>query len=782
MTSPGRRLTSMNSQLPQIKEEDSIESFRREIDNTLGTAETRQPRNAFAEEDLRVHRHRLAGNAFYQEQYSRRKHTPPTVIHPAFRYDTDIYNIARPLPELDLAHRPMREMEQVSPQVSPLHVRDNRNTTMSPFINAGDFDNDASSPPLKLAPSPNPNHVTTLRNELEQRSAAVGDETITVTRPSPKVANQDFGHNSQQFENKSPASPKKSLLDRFRVGNRRGAVPLKSLPPMTTADGSPNMPAKARAVLVSIPPSQSVARSPSKTKGFWSRRKPSIAGDDECTTVTPVLKVPPHDAHPIYSRNARSHSLGYMDNAVPPTPPMKDTPPDERARQEAVSAGLIPGQDDTPSRKTGSVSLTSRTSPNKYATLVTKPNTRSFRASIVPDVMYGHDLEDTKDRINGLGLAGCSVSDEKRPSYEQYSPSIYSPDLGNESRATFTPVAAIKHKKSKSASNAGTSDVTSYPIIYPELARNPSIRAFATPPNKVTPDKVKTALSDSSATVHPYAQYLREERVPAPHRDGIEVVINEVDNMLGDGGPSPSTSSLFAIPLGHASAQVSPLHVQPAVFSRSGCQRTSPDLRPILRNSEGQQILPATTYKAQNVRRLSNHSSSREPHLARGNASQNGDKKSTQAMPGLEYDIGVDVDPKKVLAKDAMTSRHSGTSSSPWATVPKGEKHLTQTDPQTGSPNAAGLSATDRMGVRDNRVKELITSYQQADIGKRLSDLEESMKQEAQSVRTDRSTNSHITTANILFQRSVSEQEERRRFEQEVMFVSTSSIVLFFSL
>lgn len=760
--------------MPPITEEDTAEPFRCDIDRTLGTDVDRAQRNAFAEEGLRTHRHRLAGNAFYQEAYAARKNTPPTMNHPALRYNTDLYNISQKLPQLSpkmaSSTRPSLEMQEVS----PLHARSSRNTTMSPFINAG-FEERVPSPPLKLVPSPHAAEVPTLRNTYDERSTDTGhqegDDFITVTRYSPKVTRQEVGRRHSQQPDPSnkknvPASPKRSLLDRFRVARRDG-VPAQPLPSLDTANGSPSMPAKARAVLVTMPPNQTVARSPSKSKHFWLRRNPSVKDDAKEHTPLPALKAPPHAANHPFRRDelpgyTRSHSLGYVDDTVPPTPPSKDTPPDEKARQEAATAAMIVSQEDsTPTRKKGFLSLTDRISPNRFggygrrgnAKLVTQASTHSLRASVVPNAMDGRAFQDTKHRIDGLGLEGFSLPEENRQDVVPYSPSIYSPYVSEESMGTFASTTDHRRANSESTflsstdhirensectSDTGISDLGDIPIFYPELARDPSMAAF------MTPDKIVFKPDVGSVMDRSFSETLRQDRMPTVRCGGLEVVIDEVDDMLRDGGPSPSNSSLFAIPLGGASAQVSPLHFQSATFGHSEVQLEGSDTQPILLNSQGRQILPATTYNPWNVQQQSNHSPSREARLSRVDSVHTADKKSTAAMPGLEYDSGVDVDPQKFFVQKSTTQKQARSSPSMSAK----EKFKLGKKSHTDIPHAAAPNPVDFVEKGKSKVKNLVALHQQSDIGHRLSNLEAAIKQEG-----------------II---------ERRRLEQEVLFVSAN--------
>uniref|UniRef100_A0A2D3VAH0 Uncharacterized protein n=1 Tax=Ramularia collo-cygni TaxID=112498 RepID=A0A2D3VAH0_9PEZI len=760
--------------LPRIMEEDLAEPVRCDIDRALGTEATRHPRNAFAEDGLRLHRHRLASNAFYQEQYALRKNTPPTMIHPALRYNTNLYDISQALPELSSVmppHQPSLEMQQVSPR----HARSSRDTTMSPFINAG-FEERVPSPALKLAPSPNITpDVPTMRNRFEERVTSANqqevsgrDDFVSVTRYSPKAANQEFGQHSRHSEDsqgkKVPASPKKSLLDRFRGSNRRGtAVPLQPLPSMSTADGSPSMPVKARAVLFATPQVNEVGRSPSKSKAFWSRRKPSVAEETKAQTPTSILKAPPHVAR--LPGHSRSHSLGYIDNSVPPTPLPKDTPPEEKARLEAAGVATIPLEDSTPTRYTGFMSLNNRASPSKFggygqrgnATLVAQPSVHSLRASVVPNAMDGEDFDQMKSRIDGLGLESFYLPQEENcQNAGAYSPSMYSPDVGGHPMSAFQRAAGYPHSPTTTGSTDTISPDMNISISYPELARDPSITSFMTPPSKTTKE------SDAvNSTDHNYLELMRHERVPPNRRGAIDVVINEVEDMLQGGEPSPSNSSLFAIPLGHASAQVSPLHLPSAVFNQQEYQHAPRDLQPVLADSDGNQILPATAYNPWDLQQQSNHSPNRETRLPRRLATQTKDKKSTSAMPGLQYDSGVDVDPKKSSAKLPTAVKHSLASSVRRSSAAGEEKYVVGASQSTDVRGATELGAIDVMG-RGDHVKDLIAAYQQSAMGKRLSYLEESFKQDA------------IQERMRLEQDAIQErkrlEQERKRLEQEALF------------
>ena len=167
--------------------------------------------NAFAIQAARVERHRLEGNAFYQQEVQRRKMTPPTGLHPAMRTTS------------------------FSTTSSP--PRDSSYTTMSPSVAAGNPKE--NSPPLKLLPWEADMAEPTRRGYIEEHSELMQyersgsrAERTPVFVPTPKISSTDWAKpTTPQKRPKEKTSdselptktPKRGLLERLKITtNLRG--------------------------------------------------------------------------------------------------------------------------------------------------------------------------------------------------------------------------------------------------------------------------------------------------------------------------------------------------------------------------------------------------------------------------------------------------------------------------------------------------------------------------------------------------------------------------------
>ena len=591
--------------------------------------------NAFALEAVRLERYRLNTNAFYQEEVQRRKVTPLTTIHPALRRRS---NSDPPTP----------------PRLSDC-------TTMSPFVNVGK--ENQHSPPLKLEPDSSPAAEPTQRGYIEELKEQIlhersdsREERIPVFVPTPKMNSNAFEKPTKpgaaRTDKQQDAAiiepptktPKKSLLDKLRLTTNYLGI---SSPAASTHDRvqevvvDEKMPVKARAVfgtspskskprtsLGSSPSKMHLPRSPSKRKGFFSRKNsdmPSINASKAAATrqsadierplptASSYVKTPPtafsDPTHYSYQGKrlapqthsdqaadkdkeankcavARSQSLKYFDHVVPPTPPAKNTPPDEKARKEAAEkimkaeSSRVPFHDDqtTPSKSpTGIVSTSERLSPTKFggyghrevATLVTRPSMYSLHASVVPNLTEATTFEEMKARIDGLGLEGFSMPPEnnRSPDLAQgYTPSIYSTQFSPRPNSAFaklspaTPQAQyLRHNPSthtKSSSSNGE-----IPVCYPELAKDPSISNM-TPvthaKENTKPKKVKrSGFLDASVPFHGYTHSRDHSQSPRHSVDSL-IFAHHVDDDLNE--PCYGSPTSFS----HASATPSPLQFLPA--------------------------------------------------------------------------------------------------------------------------------------------------------------------------------------------------------------------------
>ncbi|OQO13537.1 hypothetical protein B0A48_01766 [Cryoendolithus antarcticus] len=434
--------------------------------------------NAFAQQAARVERHRLEGNAFYQQEVQRRRATPPTVLHPALRHQPEMLQV--------------RDASRFSDV-----------TTMSPFINAG---NEENSPILQLVPEES-TAFPTRRGFIEEKyeraqhiaNGGSDDERTPVFTYTPKIGASEFSKSVSAVATPKKRkgrmsegaagdkSPKKGFLEKLRLNLPRASLSTNSLPSREVEEGCPP---KAQAILGSSPSKGNMSRSPSKTKkSIFSRKTTEVAektGSADGNGRTPttatassftdsVGKTPQTGttgfSDPTYNRArspekrilsqpqsdkggfnnpetkcgvSRSQSLQYFDRSIPPTPPAKNTPPKE---QETYCKTLVKQaleqhrifEDDTPIRETVKLISADRgISPTRYdncgykenAQLVKKPSVYSLHASVYPDLSSSFSLAELKARVDGLGLEGLSDVPEafylnQRKGVE-YSPSIYS--------------------------------------------------------------------------------------------------------------------------------------------------------------------------------------------------------------------------------------------------------------------------------------------------------------------------------------------------------------------
>nr|OQO26916.1 hypothetical protein B0A51_07363 [Rachicladosporium sp. CCFEE 5018] len=434
--------------------------------------------NAFAQQAARVERHRLEGNAFYQQEVQRRRATPPTVLHPALRHQPEMLQV--------------RDASRFSDV-----------TTMSPFINAG---KEETSPILQLVPEestafPTRRGFIEEKHERAQHIANGGsdDERTPVFTYTPKIGASEFSKSVSAVATPKKRkgrmsegaagdkSPKKGFLEKLRLNLPRASLSTNSLPSREVEEGCPP---KAQAILGSSPSKGNMSRSPSKTKkSIFSRKTTEVAektGSADGNGRTPttatassftdsVGKTPQTGttgfSDPTYNRArspekrilsqpqsdkggfnnpetkcgvSRSQSLQYFDRSIPPTPPAKNTPPKEQGTdcktlvKQALEQHRI-FEDDTPIRETVKLISADRgISPTRYdncgykenAQLVKKPSVYSLHASVYPDLSSSFSLPELKARVDGLGLEGLSDVPEafylnQRKGVE-YSPSIYS--------------------------------------------------------------------------------------------------------------------------------------------------------------------------------------------------------------------------------------------------------------------------------------------------------------------------------------------------------------------
>ncbi|KAK4502879.1 hypothetical protein PRZ48_006305 [Zasmidium cellare] len=361
----------------------------------------------------------------------------------------------------------------------------------------------------------------------------------------------------------------------FRPSSSRrsdvGTTPRPPSPMPSDETPTTRLPPKAKQVLVgsSTPDPKVLGRSPSKKGGFFSRRTSdlkdamsssrkskdkdrdedeprglpprastsmgfradagSLSAKSQPMTATPVMQGGSESGGSSQRRGnnmglSRHHSLSWRDSHAPPTPPSKDTPPDEKIiRHLDKQKSPLTSFTDTPSRAAGFVSSSTRMSPSRSGSygqrftprLVTAPSMHSIRASVAVDPQ-GSDpdhLREMNDRIGGLGLEGFNMPSQYQQSPSlAYSPSVYSQEWGDNPRNSFidipdrvpeeegetTPtrptqqMTMIRHGRSLSTGTLNTAMTSATcDLVYPELRNDPSIAAFQkyelTPPPASNP-------------------------------------------------------------------------------------------------------------------------------------------------------------------------------------------------------------------------------------------------------------------------------------------------------
>ena len=682
--------------------------------------------NAFAMEAARLERHRLDSNAFYQQEVQRRKVTPLTSIHPALRPRS---NSDPPTP----------------PRLSSC-------TTMSPFVNAGK--EKENSPPLKLVPGMSYVAEPTERGCIEEHREQVlharsgsKDERIPVFIPTPKMSSNAFAKQAEpaatrvdkQKEATIPdqptKTPKKSLFEKLRLTTNMLGI---SSPAAWThdhvqleADTEEKMPVKAKAVFGTSPPKgkartslgpspskSNLPRSPSKRKGFFSRKNseiPSINAskaaatrrsadyEHQPTTASTVVMTPPtahsdpthysyqgkrlaSQAHSDQSPNkekeanqclvTRSQSLKYFDHVVPPTPPTKDTPPDEKAKKEAAlkaKSSRVPFHDDqtTPSKSpTGVVSTSDRLSPTKFggyghretATLITRPSMYSLHASVVPNLTEASTFEEMKARIDGLGLEGFNMPPENTRSPDPamgYTPSIYSTQFSPRPNSAFARISPATphgqfHSKEVSTDTKSSSSNGEIPVYYPGLAKDPSFNNMIPAQNGDDNAKTKkcrrSELLDTKVPWHGYTHSRDHSRSPRHSVSSLfaRPVEDDLNEVYYD---SPTSFS-------HASATPSPLQFLPATTYTPPPPRRS-SKRPL---RQQQQPIEAKDWATENTpvtnppARTSSTSPTRgkgvfenAPSLpAQGSKANSRNGSPENSLRGVPTDADINVDPLKI--------------------------------------------------------------------------------------------------------------------------------------
>ena len=700
--------------------------------------------NAFAQQAARMDKHRLDGNAFYQQEVQKRKVTPPSGVHPALR----VRSISEP-------PSPPRESC----------------TTMSPFTNAGEMKQE--SPPLKLVPSEAHMAEPTRRGHIEERreqflheQSGSEEERTPVFVPTPKlIASADFGKPSATPKKRvekeitfvEPAkTPKRGFLERLRITtNLRGtpspsmstlnsmhegefdqAVPVKAQAVLGTS------PSKGRTSLGSLPSKTNIPRSPSKRKGLFSRKnsgftdmtpsKASLATSavsehppptDSTITKTPQTAISDPTHYSYQSKRttsqthsdkggprekavnkcmiARSQSLKYFDHGAPPTPPAKNTPPNEKARREAALAtksSRLPFHDEqtTPSNASeGVVSTSERLSPTRFGsyghretpTLITKPSLYSLHASVVPNLNEASTFEQMRARIDGLGLEGFNTPQENFRSPKvgtMYTPSIYSTDWVARPSPSIRQVT--RQSQSTSSHTKGSSSGGEIPVFYPDLANDPSFSNISRllDTNNIAQRSASQNLELLNANQPWHGRtHARDHSNNPRHSVDPTIFAQHVDDELNE--PFYDSPTSFS----HPSATPSPLH------ALSDSVYTPPPRKSSKRNGKSDRL---------DVRHGQTDAASRKGLVIQGHS------RSKSTSPSRSNDLF-----ENVPTLPAQTSRINRSPSPPCSLRGTALNASVDVDPQKPSPakSPSGdkldrmIEILNKLGARNNEVRDM---------------------------------------------------------------------------
>ena len=582
-----RSPSKQNAPLPDIPEQ-TQSGHQHAVLSAVGIEERAPGPNAWMIQNQEVDRHMLQANAFYQQAWAQRRGTPPGQTHPAFR-QTNLRDISNPIPG----------MEQ--------YARESSATSMSPFIASGQA---THSPQLKLVPSMQQVAEPTRRAMIEEKNEQIahsGSSRIPVYRHLPEIKPAEHaqrrsgGRKSEGTSASSqaaPRTPKKSFFDRLRLTGKR-ETPASAA--SDSAENKSHMPSKAKAVLGL---SSSLARSPSKTKGLLSRKKTAATetrnsrdGNRARLEISPPLSVsgvwgtivqPEGNINEMSAQQsktpvARSQNLDCYDSKKPPTPPAKNTPPDEKATKQLTGqeTTVLSHPPKTTSHEHAFFNENYPDSPTRMGffhnrqapVLVTKPSRYSLHASVVPDAIETSAFNDIKSRMAGLGLEGFNMPGEyQQRGAPECSPSIYSPDWKNkstealvrrmntadvqpENQPDMLQVPRLRDASSTQTMHSSSTSAT-VPVVYPELASDPSILNF------MNPTDVFGLATDSNPPTHEEDE---DEKTPKVVHSRFHEHSDSSDDSSADVYRTPHIGQHESPASDHPSAVPSPLQVLPAV-------------------------------------------------------------------------------------------------------------------------------------------------------------------------------------------------------------------------
>ena len=591
--------------------------------------------NAFAQEAARLERHRLESNAFYQQEVQKHKVTPLTSTHPALRQRSNSDPPTPPRLSSCTTMSPFVNAGKENDHSPPLKLVPDKSANAQPTQRA--YIEETREQILHERSKSKEERIPVF-----VPTPKVGCHDFAKSSESTAAANKQ---KETGLVPQPTKTPKRYFMEKLRLTTNLLGISSPATAaqePAQKDEDEQKVPPKAKAVLGASPPKvkgrpsfgtspskSALPRSPSKRRAFFSRKNselPSIdapqaapltsrSADYEQAplSASTVIQAPPtafsDPTHYSYQGKryvsqshsdqgkaaekdkeaskcavARSQSLKYFDHAVPPTPPAKNTPPDEKARKEAASkmeSSRVPFHDNetTPSRSpTGIVSINGRISPTKYggyghretATIVTRPSMYSLHASVVPNLTEASTFEEMKARVDALGLEGFSMPGENTRSPNPalaYTPSIYSAQFSPRPNSAFAKVSPAtpqgpSHSHNPSTHTKSSSSNGEISVFYPGLAKDPSVSTMTTPSNGGTGVARAVGLhrhnlSDAQVPWHGYTHSRDHSQSPRHSVDSL-LFARHVDDDLNDTCFDSPTS------FSHISATPSPLHFLPA--------------------------------------------------------------------------------------------------------------------------------------------------------------------------------------------------------------------------
>jgi hypothetical protein len=607
--------------------------------------------NAFAVRAAEADAHHLRGNAFYQQatvvenmrlqdqdMAGRLSLTPPTVVHPALRDD---FRLGDSSPTSNLMANLMAIATAKSNQSPPLKLMPGEGFQGNPTDRGLESFHEELEPEESGDETEYPVFKFTPKLGTSEFSKSVGPATPTKKKGSV--------FNWSKSQEQPATSPKKRLLEKrllekMKLNNTRTQSPTVA----RGESGGELLPPKAKAVLSTPPKKPTIlGRSPSKKLGMFARKVADAVSSSETPKTRLSLgnesraastgtskpnfsasvgyKTPAREQRPKVPRFAsqpqrvsrsqrygdrpvdpadvvdvlRSSSLQYADGEIPPTPPAKDTPPDEKTKKAQETSDRIMQDhkescekraefikkmsqrsqaiaatskremrqkpeskltsplrhknfaDDTPTRETYKlIGEDCRTSPTKYGgyartNLPTITKAPSFQ-SMHGDLHQEHSLEDIKKCADAYGLDGLRDNPEsfyKGDPKVVHSPSLYEEDWSTKGNISTQASADTLHTTGMFRPSPSMPDVLEHVRQMPSPAVSASATQTHQQPLKLpAPSKESPFLKARSSS-----RSSSKGTIPVMY-SGLPLDPSSMDLLAGlnvHHGPSPGMATYF---------------------------------------------------------------------------------------------------------------------------------------------------------------------------------------------------------------------------------------------